>query len=128
MVAPIIPGLNDSEIPVILKAAKKAGAQTAGYILLRLPLTVEPVFKEWVKRTQPLQAEKILGRIRQTRGGEMSESTFGKRMVGSGEIAGQIRNMFQLFRKQLGMDKKLKRHNCDLFERPLPDPDQRRLF
>ncbi|MEZ6061022.1 MAG: PA0069 family radical SAM protein [Planctomycetaceae bacterium] len=67
MTAPIIPGLNDSEIPRILEAAKAAGAITAGYILLRLPLTVEPVFIEWLQRTQNRHAEKVLGRIRDTR-------------------------------------------------------------
>lgn len=128
MVAPIIPGLNDSEAPAILEAAKNAGALTAGYVLLRLPLTVEPVFKEWVERTQPLKAEKILGRIQETRGGKMSDSTWGQRMVGTGEIADQIKNMFRLFKKRLRLDQKLPPHNCGIFEPPLPKSGQMRLF
>ena len=97
MVAPVIPGLNDSEVPSILEAAKDHGAQTAGYVLLRLPLTVEPVFKEWIERTQPMKSTRVLGRIQETRDGKMNSSSFGERMVGSGEIAQQIKNMFRLF-------------------------------
>ena len=63
MTAPIIPGLNDSEVPAILEAARKAGAMRASFVLLRLPLTVEPVFKEWLERTQPLKAARVLGRV-----------------------------------------------------------------
>ncbi|MEM7455967.1 MAG: PA0069 family radical SAM protein [Planctomycetota bacterium] len=128
MVAPVIPGLNDAEIPGILRAAKESGARTAGYILLRLPLTVEPVFREWLGRTQPLQEEKILGRIRSTRDGEMSDSTFGQRMTGTGEIADQIREMFRLFKNQLRFEDRLPRHNCSLFERPSLTPGQKTLF
>lgn len=128
MVAPIIPGLNDSEAPAILAAAKEAGAQTAGYILLRLPLTVEPVFKEWVERTQPMKSEKILGRIRAARDGKMSDSTWGQRMVGTGEMADQIKSMFLLFSKRLGLDQRLPPHNCDLFEPPVRKSGQMWLF
>src|SRR5690606_2216298 len=63
MTAPIIPGLNDSEVPQLLEAARAAGAKTASYTMLRLPLTVEPVFLEWLQRTHPDQREKIEGRI-----------------------------------------------------------------
>lgn len=128
MVAPIIPGLNDSEVPAILEAAKAAGARTAGYVLLRLPLTVEPVFKEWVERTQPLRAEKILSRIRGARGGKMNESKWGQRMVGSGEMADQIKSMFRLFKVRFGLDQELPAHNCDLFVPPPPSTGQLMLF
>lgn len=128
MVAPVIPGLNDSEVPSILQAAKDAGAQAAGYVLLRLPLTVEPVFKEWLERTQPLKSEKILGRIRKTRGGKSNSSTWGERMVGTGEIADQIKKMFRLFRSKYEMDSKLPPHDCSLFEPPVPNSGQMRLF
>ncbi len=128
MVAPIIPGLNDSEIPQILKAASDAGAATAGYILLRLPLTVQPVFEEWIRRTHPNKADMVLGRIKQTRGGSINDSTFGQRMTGTGEIADQIRRIFRLFKRKLGLDHPLPPHNCDDFQRPNPDPGQLRLF
>ena len=128
MVAPVIPGLNESEVPTILEAAKKAGAITAHYILLRLPLSVEPVFVEWLERTQPLRAERILGRIRETRKGKLSSSAWGERMVGSGEIADQIKNMFRLFKRKHGLDNRLPPHNCSLFRPPVGRSGQKRLF
>jgi DNA repair photolyase len=128
MLAPIIPGLNDSEIPVILQAAKSAGAQTANYVLLRLPLTVEPVFREWLERTQPLKAEMVLGKIRQTRGGRLNNSTWHDRMVGTGPIAEQIKKMFQLFRRKQGLDGKLTAHDCSRFRPPAASSGQLRLF
>ncbi len=100
MLAPIVPGLTDSEIPALLEAVAAAGAHQAGYVLVRLPLVVEPVFREWLVRTQPSKAEKIEGLIRQTRGGRMNRSTWGQRMVGTGPIAQQIRAMFEVFRRQ----------------------------
>lgn len=128
MVAPVIPGLNDSEIPQILQSAKDAGARTAGYILLRLPLTVEPVFVEWVQRTQPLQAQKILSRVQATRSGKMNSSTWGERMVGQGPLAEQIRDMFRVFRRKSGLDQELPPQNCDLFQPPVLKGGQLRLF
>jgi DNA repair photolyase len=84
MVAPVIPGLNDSEIPRILEDARDAGADAASFILLRLPLTVEPVFVEWLRRIEPNRAERVETRLRASRGGYMSDSRFGKRMRGEG--------------------------------------------
>lgn len=128
MMAPIIPGLNDSEIPQVLKAAQSAGAQMANYILLRLPLTVEPVFKEWLERVRPTKKDLVLGRVQQTREGKLNNSEFGQRMVGTGEIATQIKKMFDLFRVKYNLSKTLPPHNCDLFEPPLPSSGQMRLF
>ncbi len=128
MVAPIIAGLNDSEIPSILEAAKAAGAQAASYILLRLPLTVEPVFLEWLNRTQPLKAQKIDGLIRETRDGNLSSSDWGKRMVGTGQIAEQVRSLFQIFIKKLGMDRTLPPHDFTQFRPAIPRSGQLRLF
>jgi DNA repair photolyase len=128
MAAPVIPGLNDSEIPSILEAARDAGARSAGYILLRLPLTVEPVFQEWLRRTQPQKADMILGRIRETRGGKLNSSEWGQRMRGEGPIADQIHSIFRLFSRKLGLDTPLSPHNCDLFQPPKPKSGQLRLF
>jgi DNA repair photolyase len=128
MVAPIIPGLNDSEVPAILAAAKESGAITASYVLLRLPLAVESVFQEWLQRTQPLKAERILTRIRQTRGGALNKSAWGERMVGAGEIAEQIGSMFKMFKRKHGLDSRLPPQNCDAFRPPLPKSGQMRLF
>lgn len=128
MTAPIIPGLNDSEIPHLLEAAKEAGAVTANYILLRLPLTVEPVFIEWLQRVRPNHQEKVLGRIREVRGGKLSSSAWGERMVGKGLIADQIRNLFRVFRQKYGLDREMPPYNCDLFQPPTPKSGQLRLF
>lgn len=128
MVAPVIPGLNDSEIPSILDAANHAGAVTAGYVLLRLPLTVAPVFTEWLERTQPLKSERVLGRIRATRGGKLNDAAWGERMVGTDVLAEQIHKMFQLFKQRYKLDAKLPRQNCSLFRAPVPSSGQMRLF
>lgn len=128
MVSPVIPGLNDSEIPSILQAAKDAGAMSASYVLLRLPLTVEPVFVEWLERTQPELKDRVLNRIRQCRAGELNDSNFGSRMRGSGEIADQIKNMFSVFSQKYGLNQSLPPPNCQLFIPPTPSSGQRRLF
>src|SRR3954447_5690754 len=90
LVAPVIPGLNDTEIPAILAAAKEAGAQHAAFTMLRLPLTVAPVFQEWLEREQPERARKVEGRVRGMRGGKLNSTAFGERMTGTGAIAEQI--------------------------------------
>lgn len=128
MVAPVIPGLNDSEIPAVLEAARDAGARAAAYVLLRLPLTVEPVFREWLHRTQPLKARKIEGLIRRTRGGRFNSSRWGERMVGRGQTAEQIRNLFRVFARRYGLDDGLPPHDCRRFRRPTPRSGQLRLF
>jgi len=128
LLAPVIPGLNDAEIPQILAAARQAGAQTAGTVLLRLPLTVEPVFCEWLRRTQPQRADKILGRIRATRGGQLNQSSWGERMRGAGPIAEQIQQLFRLFRKQERLDGCLPPHDCRQFQPPDDPSGQLRLF
>lgn len=128
MTAPIIPGLNDHEIPQILSAARDAGAQTAGYVLLRLPLTVNPVFREWLQRVRPDHADKVIGRIRQTRRGKLNRSAWGERMTGSGPIADPIGKLFKLFRKKYGLDQPLPDYDRGKF-RPPPDASgQLRLF
>ncbi len=128
MVAPIIPGLNDSEVPAILRKAADAGALSAGYILLRLPLTVRPVFLDWLARTQPEKAERVESRIRATRGGQLSDSRFGTRMRGEGELAEQIRQTFKVFAKKYGLDRKLPPLDASQFCAPRMPTGQLRLF
>ncbi|MCU0878014.1 MAG: PA0069 family radical SAM protein [Pirellulaceae bacterium] len=127
LVAPIIPGLNDHEAAEILQAAREAGAGDARYVLLRLPLTVAPVFAEWLARTQPRKAAKIEGLIRQTRGGELNQTDWSQRMVGSGELADQIRNMFSIFRAKYGYGD-LPKLSRELFRPPTDRNGQLRLF
>jgi DNA repair photolyase len=92
---PIIPALNDEEIPAILREAAACGARTAGYTLVRLPHAVKDLFVEWLKRELPDRALAILSRIRSTRSGELSCSDFGKRLNGEGQFAETIEQLFQ---------------------------------
>ncbi len=101
-VAPIIPGLNDREIPAVLEAAKAAGASDAGYTVLRLPYGVKDVFSEWLKLHFPEKVDRVLGTIRDVRGGKLNSSAFGSRMRGEGPYADQIGQMFHVFRERLG--------------------------
>jgi DNA repair photolyase len=128
LLAPVIPGLNDSEIPAILEAAAQAGAQEAAFIMLRLPLTVAPVFLEWLERTQPDRAGRIEGRIREVRGGKLNDSEFGRRMRGTGELAEQIGSLFHLFAKKHGLDGDLPPYDCTRFRPPRPRSGQLYLF
>ena len=118
LIAPMIPGLNDSEIPGILAAAREAGAGAVGWAMLRLPLTVGPVFREWLERTQPGLAGRIEARIRATRDGRLNDAHFGSRMRGSGPIATQISELFRLFARRHALDCDLPAYNCTAF-RPL---------
>jgi DNA repair photolyase len=128
LVAPIIPGLNDYEIPKILEAVKDAGAHRAAYVLLRLPLTVAPVFMEWLERTQPEKKSRVESRIRETRGGKLYEAEFGTRMTGRGELAEQIRQTFRLFARKYGLDHKLPPLDTSKFRRPASSSGQGWLF
>ena len=94
LAAPMIPGLNDHELEGILAAAAEAGARFAGYVLLRLPHEVEPIFQEWLHAQYPLKAAKVLSLIRQVRGGSLNDATFGRRMRGSGPIAALLAQRF----------------------------------
>jgi len=128
MVAPIIPGLNDFEIPAVLQAASEAGAQGAGYTVLRLPLAVRPIFLDWLERTQPHKADKVQTLIRSTRGGELSSSKFGARMKGEGLMAEQIKQTFSVFAKRYGLDGRKAPLECGNFRPPAAPSGQRRLF
>jgi DNA repair photolyase len=129
MTAPTIPGLNDNEVPEILRRASEAGAQGASYVLLRLPTTVRDVFFEWVERQLPDQAEKIKGRVRATREGRNNDAEFGKRMSGSGPIAEQIAQTFRVFAARYGLDNSnLKPLDCSQFRPPMTTSGQAWLF
>lgn len=128
MTAPIIPGLNDSEIPKLLEAARDHGARSAAYVLLRLPITVKPVFLDWLERTHPTKKNRILTLIQSTRGGGLNHAEFRKRMRGTGQIAEQIRQTFQIFRKKFGLDQPSQQLSREHFRPPQPTRGQRRLF
>lgn len=101
MTAPMIPALNDSEMEGILEAAKQAGATSAGYVLLRLPLELVGLFEEWLQLHVPLKAEHVMSLIRQSRGGKEYDSTFHQRMRGKGLFAEMIAQRFKLAVKRL---------------------------
>ena len=128
MVAPIVPGLNETEIPAVLKAASDAGALNAASVMLRLPLTVEPVFREWLERTRPDRASAILDRIAHIRGGKMNDSQFGKRMTGTGIFAEQIRQLFKIHKQKNGLNQRMPNYDCTAFAIPHSKGPQKRLF
>lgn len=104
MTAPIIPGLNDREIPALLASAAQAGATSAAYILLRLPLGVKDVFLEWLTRVLPDRASHVQSLIRQCRDGGLNDPRAFTRFRGEGPIADQIRSTHALFKKRTGLD------------------------
>jgi DNA repair photolyase len=118
MTAPMIPGLNDHELPALLTAARDAGAQVAGYTALRLPLAVAPLFEAWLDRHAPASKDKVLGRVRAMRGGKLNEARFGDRMRGEGEWAELLRKVFKTTCVRLGLNKISFQLNTEAFRRP----------
>ncbi len=106
LLAPIIPGLNDHEIPKIIEAAKNAGANFAGRVILRLPLQVKNLLTNWLERHFPDRKAKVLNHLRATRDGSLNSSEFGKRMQGEGLYAQQIHQLFKVACKQAGLANK----------------------
>ena len=121
MTAPIIPGLNDSEIPALLKAAGEAGAVFAGYTVVRLPFSVKEVFAAWLDEHLPGSRDKILGRIEDTQGPTLSHGDFGKRMRGEGVWADQIAELFRVSVRRAGILQKRAELSVSSFRRPLGD-------
>jgi DNA repair photolyase len=103
MTAPVIPGLNDHELPALLSAAAEAGATFAAYVPVRLPLAVRPLFEDWLERHYPERKEKVLGRIRSMRGGELNDPRFGSRMRGEGIFARHIAQLFSISCRRAGI-------------------------
>ncbi len=115
MVAPIVPGLTDQEIEKILDAARAAGAQDAGYVLLRLPLEVSPIFKDWLLRHYPDRYRHVMSLIRSMRDGKDYDSEWGKRMRGTGPYAWQIGRRFEIAARRLGLNARRTSLRTDLF-------------
>jgi DNA repair photolyase len=105
MVAPIIPALNEAEMPGILKAAAEAGACDAGYVLLRLPYQIKALFEDWLQRHFPDRSGKVLNAMREMRGGELYRAEFFERQKGTGVRAEQIAATFKLFKRRYGLGK-----------------------
>lgn len=125
MVAPIIPGLTDEEIPAILQAVSEAGAQSVAHVLLRLPYNLKEHFAQWLEVHAPLRKQKVLNRMREMRQGKLYDATWGDRMRGHGEQYDNLRNMFRLYRKKFGLDGMRSELSIAQFRRP---EDQLSLF
>ncbi len=119
MMAPVIPALNDHEIERVLDAGKTAGASHASYVLLRLPIEVSPLFRDWLLRNYPDRYRHVMSLVRSMRGGKDYDAEFGKRMKGAGPYAWQIGRRFELAAKRLELNVVRRPLNCDLFVPPL---------
>ena len=115
MVAPVIPGLNDHEMERILDSARAAGAREAGYVILRLPLEVSPLFKDWLLRNYPDRYRHVLSLVRSMRGGKDYDAEWGKRMKGAGPYAWQIGRRFEMAARRLGLNQRKQSLRTDLF-------------
>ncbi len=128
MVAPVIPGLNDHEIPEILRQAREQGTQRAGYVMLRLPQTVRPVFLDWLRLRYPDRARRVERRIQAVRDGQWNDSQFGRRMRGSGLWAEQVAATFRVFAQRYELQADMPQLNTADFQPPRPRRGQLRLF
>ena len=118
LASPLIPALNDHELERILDAAQAAGAVSASYILLRLPLEVSPLFRDWLLRHYPDRYRHVMSLIKSMRGGKDYDAEFGKRMKGEGPYAWQISRRFEMATKRLGLARRGVALRDDLFVRP----------
>lgn len=118
LLAPMIPALNDHELERILDAAKAAGALEAGYVILRLPLEVSPLFRDWLLQNYPDRYRHVMSLVRSMRGGKDYDAEFGKRMKGAGPYAWQISRRFELAVKRLGLTRRSIQLRNDLFVPP----------
>jgi DNA repair photolyase len=125
IVAPVIPGLTDHEIPTILKEAARAGAQFAGYVALRLPHGVGDLFVDWLDRHFPERKVKILNRVQAIHGGQLCDYEFGARMLGQGKAAEQMKQLFEVSRRKEGLDAEGPELSTASFRAPQPDSGSR---
>lgn len=124
--APMIPGLNDHELPAIVKAAKEAGASWIHYLPLRLPGAVAPIFVSWLQRHRPHARDKVVRLIRELRGGKLNQTDFHTRFQGRGEVASRLRQLFEISRKKHGLSSSPPELSGRHFE--VPGPKQLGLF
>lgn len=128
MTAPLIPGLNDAEIEDLLAAAWDAGARSAGYVLLRLPLEIKDLFAEWLEAYYPMKAKHVQSLIKDTRGGKLYDPRFGSRMRGEGPYAALIKTRFELACRKLGFNQTRHRLDTAKFAPPPKAGDQLKLL
>lgn len=128
MTSPVIPGLTDHAIEPLLQAGRDAGATSASWVMLRLPLEVAPLFREWLQEWYPDRAGRVMGLVRDMHGGQDYAADWGRRMRGSGPYAALIAQRFRLAARRLGLDEKQPPLRCDLFAPPPRRGDQLALF
>ena len=128
MTAPLIPAINDDEIESILEAAANSGARSAGYVLLRLPMEIKDLFEEWLDQHFPDRRARVLSLVRETRGGALYDSAWGKRMRGEGPYAKLLADRFKLACRRFALDRSEGELSTDFFRPPPRDPRQLGLF
>ena len=124
LIAPVIPGLTDTEMPAVIEAVANAGATFASYIALRLPLAVAPLFETWLDERYPDKKEKVLNRVRSMRGGNLYNSEFDQRMKGTGFHADQLRSMFEVYTRKHGLNRGRNPLCAEYFRVPIHSGDQ----
>jgi DNA repair photolyase len=128
LVAPVIPGLTDHEVPAIVRAVADAGAKGAAFIPLRLPWGLKDLFEDWLETHFPDRKDKVLNRIRSMRGGKLYDAEFGTRMSGEGVFADQMRSLFQAAARKAGLEDGLPALSTEHFRRPHDRKGQLGLF
>jgi DNA repair photolyase len=128
MFAPAIPALNDHEMEAVLTAAKEAGARSAGYVLLRLPLEIKDLFREWLEVNAPDRARHVMTLVRSMRGGRDYDSDWNTRMKGTGPYAAMMARRFHMAVKRLGLNQPSQPLSLSRFRRPPQSGDQLALF
>ncbi|MGL4440735.1 MAG: PA0069 family radical SAM protein, partial [Bosea sp. (in: a-proteobacteria)] len=128
LVAPIIPAVNDAEIERILDAAYANGAREAGYVLLRLPLEVKDLVRDWLMTHYPDKLRHVMSLVQSTRGGKDYDAAWGQRQFGSGPYAWMIGRRFELAAARAGFNKARLRLDTSLFRRPSGGPEQLTLL
>ncbi|WP_240620886.1 PA0069 family radical SAM protein [Pseudooceanicola lipolyticus] len=128
MTSPLVPGLTDHELEALLQAGQAAGASSASWIMLRLPLEVSPLWQEWLAEHAPGRAGRIMARLREMHGGKDYDARWGHRMRGEGQYAEMVQQRFRRAARRLGLDAPQPKLRCDLFRVPVERGDQLSLF
>jgi len=128
LVAPVIPAINDAEIERILEAVAETGVRHAGYVLLRLPLELKDLFREWLIENFPDRYRHVINLVRETRGGKDYDSSWGKRQTGSGPIAWMIGRRFEVACERLGFNSASVKMSTEHFRAPRPGSEQLNLL
>src|SRR5262249_28905949 len=127
-VAPIIPGLNDGEMPEVLAAAREAGATYAGMVILRLPGPVKEEFEERLRASLPLRADRILARVRESQGGKLYDNRVGNGGKATGKYGTNIKALFDATKRRLGYPTETPDRDAQTFRRPERPGTQMKLF